>query len=98
MVLTITSSHHGNQGKKFNSKLDLFDNFVVFNSSQFGFYDANETVINLMEREIYTEDLIGLKTLNKKGKLHIITVPGVNHFMWHKNTSIVDNYILPFLD
>lgn len=51
-----------------------------------------------MQREIYTEDLIGLKTLDKQKKLHIITVPGVNHFMWHKNTSIVDNYILPFLD
>lgn len=51
-----------------------------------------------MQRDIYTQDLIGLKTLNKEKKLHIITVPGVNHFMWHKNTSIVDNYILPFLD
>lgn len=70
--------------------------FVYF--SQFGYYDANETVINLMKREIYTEDLIGLKTLNKQKKLHVISVPGVNHFMWHQNKSIVDNYILPFLD
>lgn len=71
---------------------------IYFNYSQFGYYNGNDTVVNFMEREIYTEDLIGLKTLNRQKKLHIITVPGVNHFMWHKNTSIVDNYILPFLD
>lgn len=51
-----------------------------------------------MERGIYTKDLIGLRTLNRNGKLELITVPGVNHFMWHKNVSIVDNYILPYLD
>lgn len=66
--------------------------------SQFGYYDVNETVVNLREREIYIEDLIGLKTLDEQKNLHIITVPGVTHFMWHKNTSIVDDYILPYLD
>lgn len=51
-----------------------------------------------MERDIYTEDLIGLKTLHENGKLHLITVPGINHFMWHQNDTIVDNFILPYLD
>lgn len=56
------------------------------------------TVINLTERDIYTNDTIGLKTLKKQGKLKIITVPGVNHFMWHLNESLVENYMLPYLD
>lgn len=52
----------------------------------------------MKEREIYSKDLIGLQTLDRKNKLELIVVPGVNHFMWHLNTSIVDNYILPYLD
>lgn len=51
-----------------------------------------------MERDIYTKDLIGLKTLHRKGQLHIISVSGINHFMWHRNVSIVDNFMLPYLD
>lgn len=77
---------------------DLSEKIFDFYFSQFGYYDQNETVIGLMERGIYTKDLIGLRTLNRDGKLKLITVPGVNHFMWHKNVSIVDNYILPYLD
>lgn len=74
------------------------DVITPWQSSQFGYYDANETVVPMNERPIYTKDLIGLKTLNEKKKLVITTVPGVNHFMWHLNESIVDNYILPHLD
>ncbi|XP_971315.1 lysosomal thioesterase PPT2 homolog [Tribolium castaneum] len=75
------------------------DNVITpWESSQFGYFGQNDTVVNLIDRDIYKDDLIGLKTLDKAGKLKIITVPGVNHFMWHLNTSIVDNYILPYLD
>lgn len=73
--------------------------FCIFlYSSHFGYYNLNETVIEMKSQDIYTKDLIGLQTLDKKGKLHIVTVPGVDHFMWHKNESIVDEYILPFLN
>lgn len=51
-----------------------------------------------MQRDVYTEDSIGLKTLDQKGKLKIVTAPGINHFMWHLNVSVCDNYILPYLD
>ncbi|CAK9812741.1 Lysosomal thioesterase PPT2 homolog [Anthophora plagiata] len=67
-------------------------------SSHFGYYDANETVINMRDRSIYKDDLIGLKTLDESGRLTFITVPHVPHYEWHKNESIVDNYLLPFLD
>lgn len=49
-------------------------------------------------QDIYTEDRIGLKTLDDSGRLHVLTVPGVNHFSWHMNVSIVDDYLLPYLD
>ncbi|KAF7272674.1 hypothetical protein GWI33_014576 [Rhynchophorus ferrugineus] len=75
------------------------DNVITpWQSSQFGFFDSNGTVINMMQRDIYTEDKIGLKTLYEKKKLKVVTVPGINHFQWHLNVSIVDNYILPYLD
>ncbi|XP_077285117.1 palmitoyl-protein thioesterase 2 [Arctopsyche grandis] len=67
-------------------------------SSHFGYFDLNETVIDFESQDIYKKDLLGLKTLDKSGRLHVITVPGVDHFMWHLNVSIVDDYLLKFLD
>ncbi|KAL1512970.1 hypothetical protein ABEB36_002465 [Hypothenemus hampei] len=75
------------------------DNVITpWQSSQFGYYDSNGTVVNFMERDIFKDDKIGLKTLYQKKKLKIITVPGVDHYQWHLNMSIVDNYILQYLD
>lgn len=75
------------------------DNVITpWQSSQFGFYDENLNVVDLPNRNLYKNDLIGLQTLDKGGKLDIITVPGVNHFGWHMNASIVDNYIIKYLD
>lgn len=67
-------------------------------SSQFGYYDANETVVEMRGQDIYLSDKIGLKTLDKTKRLHVVTVPGVNHFNWHMNVSIVDDHLLPYLD
>ncbi|XP_076634678.1 palmitoyl-protein thioesterase 2 isoform X1 [Colletes latitarsis] len=67
-------------------------------SSHFGYYDANETVIDMHDRPIYMDDLIGLKTLDKTGRLTLITVPNIPHIQWHKNISIVDDFLLPYLD
>lgn len=55
-------------------------------------------MIEYFERAVYAEDSIGLKTLDQKGKLKIISVSGVNHFMWHLDVAVCDNYIIPFLD
>lgn len=67
-------------------------------SSHFGYFDANETVTAMRDRSIYKDDLIGLKTLDESGRLTLITVPNVPHFEWHKNVSIVDDFLLPYLD
>lgn len=67
-------------------------------SSHFGYYDNNSTVIEMHDRSIYKNDSIGLKTLDKQGKLKLITVPGIPHSEWHKNISIVDQFLLPYLD
>ncbi|XP_045535258.1 lysosomal thioesterase PPT2 homolog [Papilio machaon] len=67
-------------------------------SSQFGYYDGNETVVEMRNQDIYVEDHIGLKSLDVAGRLHLLTVPGVNHFDWHMNVSIMDDFLLPYLD
>ncbi|XP_017785239.1 PREDICTED: lysosomal thioesterase PPT2 homolog [Nicrophorus vespilloides] len=75
------------------------DNVITpWQSSQFGYFGDNDSIVEMANRDIYTKDLIGLKSLDKKKKLDIITVPGINHFMWHLNISIVDNYILKYLN
>ncbi|KAF3425518.1 hypothetical protein E2986_05652 [Frieseomelitta varia] len=67
-------------------------------SSHFGYYDANETVIDMRDRSIYKDDLIGLRTLNESERLVLITVSNVTHNEWHKNVSIIDDFLLPYLD
>jgi len=67
-------------------------------SSHFGYYDSNNTVIDMRDRSIYKDDVIGLKMLDKQGKLKIITVLGIPHSEWHKNISIIDQFLLPYLD
>lgn len=67
-------------------------------SSHFGYFDENETVVDLQQRDLYKRDLIGLRSLDKKGRLHFETVPGINHFQWHNDLSVIDNHILPYLD
>ncbi|XP_076241221.1 palmitoyl-protein thioesterase 2 isoform X2 [Calliopsis andreniformis] len=38
-------------------------------SSHFGYFDANETVIDMRDRPIYKDDYIGLKTLDESGTI-----------------------------
>ncbi|CAB0039029.1 unnamed protein product [Trichogramma brassicae] len=66
------------------------DNGIItpWQSSQFGYYNVNETVGEMRDRDEYQNDLIGLKTLDKNKKLILHTVPGIPHFMWRKNMSI----------
>ncbi|XP_054284983.1 lysosomal thioesterase PPT2 homolog [Macrosteles quadrilineatus] len=66
-------------------------------SSQFGCYDENEDVIDMFDRDIYKQDLFGLKTLDEAGKLTRYMVAGVPHHKWHSNLSVIDHYILPWL-
>lgn len=67
-------------------------------SSQFGHFNENETVVELKDTIIYKTDSLGLKQLEKEKKLKLITVPGVDHYEWHSNWDVLDNHIIPYLD
>ncbi|KAM9737863.1 lysosomal thioesterase PPT2 isoform 1-T1 [Menidia menidia] len=57
-------------------------------SSQFGFYDDNETVVEIQHQDVYLRDLFGLKTLAARGDLILCTVPGIQHVWWHSNETV----------
>ncbi|XP_058120725.1 lysosomal thioesterase PPT2 homolog [Anopheles ziemanni] len=67
-------------------------------SSHFSFYNETYDVVPLQESTIYTEDLIGLKTLADSGRLHVITREGVYHYEWHRSDDVIDSVIMPYLD
>jgi len=67
-------------------------------SSQFGTFDEDESVIPMEEQEIYEDDLFGLRSLDEEGKILKLSVPGVEHLQWHRNMSVIDNHIIPYLD
>ncbi|XP_053673278.1 lysosomal thioesterase PPT2 homolog [Anopheles nili] len=67
-------------------------------SSHFSFYNESYAVIPLQESTIYTEDLIGLKTLGESGRLHVIAKENVHHYQWHRSNSVIDGVIMPYLD
>ncbi|KOB71792.1 Lysosomal thioesterase [Operophtera brumata] len=86
--------YHQSLYEEFSVYLPYINNHIP----QFGYYGFNDTVVEMKGQDIYTEDRIGLKTLDESGRLHVLTVPGVRHFSWHMNVSIVDDYLLPYLD
>jgi len=67
-------------------------------SSQFGFYNKNESVVDMRDRVEYKYDLFGLKTMDKEKRIIRHSVEGVHHLDWHLNNTVIDTYILPYLD
>ena len=67
-------------------------------SSHFGFYDLGQdnTTLTLQELPLYKEDWLGLRELDRKGKLHFREMEGKHmDFNW---TWFTDNIVIPFLN
>lgn len=73
-------------------------NKISFPSSHFGYFNDQDIVVPFHQRKIYEDDAIGLKTLEKEGKLKILTFPNVHHFAWHMNSTVIREAIIPYLD
>ncbi|XP_076333853.1 lysosomal thioesterase PPT2-A-like isoform X2 [Tachypleus tridentatus] len=67
-------------------------------SSHFGFIDNYEQLVPMNQQQIYQYDTFGLKSLEKLGRVHVKIMANVNHFEWHKNHTVFDKFILPFLN
>uniref|UniRef100_A0AAZ3QGS2 palmitoyl-CoA hydrolase n=1 Tax=Oncorhynchus tshawytscha TaxID=74940 RepID=A0AAZ3QGS2_ONCTS len=57
-------------------------------SSQFGFYDFNETIVEMRNQEWYVRDSFGLMTLHARGDLAVYVLSGVKHSYWHSNETV----------
>ncbi|XP_071802157.1 lysosomal thioesterase PPT2-A-like isoform X1 [Asterias amurensis] len=66
-------------------------------SSHFGFYDNNENIVEMRDQEIYKYDSFGLRTLDKRNALKTYNVSGVMHTNWHRNQTVFDSCIEPWL-
>ena len=73
-----------------------FQVLPYFEFSHFGFFTEDESVENMENRDIYTQDLFGLRSLQNKTQIY--TIDGVYHHEWHQNISVIDNCIIPHLD
>uniref|UniRef100_A0A0A9XD97 palmitoyl-CoA hydrolase n=3 Tax=Lygus hesperus TaxID=30085 RepID=A0A0A9XD97_LYGHE len=69
-------------------------------SSHFGCYrgEKNLTVVEMKDQGFYKNDSFGLRTLDETGRLVIHSLEGHSHFDWHTNHSIIDKFIIPYLD
>mmetsp|Transcript_1934 Transcript_1934/g.2420 ORF Transcript_1934/g.2420 Transcript_1934/m.2420 type:complete len:152 (+) Transcript_1934:241-696(+) len=63
-------------------------------SEWFGRWDENKNLEKLRDQNVYTEDLLGLKTLDEAGKLHFYSVEG-NHM--HLESWMISDLLVPFL-
>ncbi|XP_055731889.1 lysosomal thioesterase PPT2-A-like [Salvelinus fontinalis] len=66
-------------------------------SSQFGFFDDNETVVEIKDQDFYLRDVFGLKTLNARGDLFLCSMAGVEHINWHSNYTVFNACIEKWL-
>ncbi|RXN38534.1 lysosomal thioesterase PPT2-A-like protein [Labeo rohita] len=66
-------------------------------SSQFGFYDENETVVEMKNQKVFLMDLFGLKTLYARGDLILCSMAGVAHIFWHSNETVYKTCIEQWL-
>uniref|UniRef100_A0A3B5LA90 palmitoyl-CoA hydrolase n=1 Tax=Xiphophorus couchianus TaxID=32473 RepID=A0A3B5LA90_9TELE len=61
-------------------------------SSQFGFYDSNEDVVE-MRNQFYKNDTFGLKTLDVRGDVSVCVQSGVKHTHWHSDFTVFKNCV-----
>ncbi|XP_036411694.1 lysosomal thioesterase PPT2 [Colossoma macropomum] len=66
-------------------------------SSFFGFYDSNETVVEMKAEDWYLKDVFGLKTLDSRGDLVQCVFSGVHHTSWHLNYTVYKDCIEEWL-
>ncbi|CAL6009379.1 Palmitoyl-protein_thioesterase [Hexamita inflata] len=67
-------------------------------SAWFGFFEnENDAVVQKMEeRDIYQEDLFGLKTLNEQGRIVRIR-SGLDHFSYLKDEAFIKEQVAPWV-
>ncbi|XP_069120180.1 lysosomal thioesterase PPT2-A-like [Argopecten irradians] len=66
-------------------------------SSQFGFYNGSEGILEMRQQRFYLQDSFGLRTLDQRKAIHTYTIPGIEHVMWYRDQKVFDCCIKPWL-
>uniref|UniRef100_A0A8C6SD82 palmitoyl-CoA hydrolase n=1 Tax=Neogobius melanostomus TaxID=47308 RepID=A0A8C6SD82_9GOBI len=66
-------------------------------SSLFGFFSSNETVVEMRNQQFYMNDAFGLKTLDLRGDVSVCKQPGVHHTNFSRSVSVFNNCIRDWL-
>ena len=66
-------------------------------SSHFAVFDEKEVVVPLRDQDAYKSDLTGLRTLDERGDLVLLTKANVSHTTWHIDKDVFKDCIEPFL-
>ncbi|XP_020807022.1 lysosomal thioesterase PPT2 homolog [Drosophila serrata] len=73
------------------------DVITPWQSSHFSYYDENLDVIPFYHRKFFTDDSIGIKTLQEADKLIIVVKPHVHHLPGNRK-DVIHEVIMPYLD
>ncbi len=74
-----------------------------YQSALFSFWNTSSTfgvysMIDMKDQPIYQQDTFGLKTMTLDGRAEFHCVDNVRHADWHKNATLIDKYVLPYMD
>lgn len=67
-------------------------------STVFGYYDQKGNIVDMGDTVMYKNDTFGLKTMDKAGRLNLITPRNITHTDWILNKEVIAKYIIPLLD
>lgn len=71
---------------------------VPFDSGIFNFYDGTAAqTVPLEHTPLWSEDWIGLRTLNDSRRLLRVTAPDACHTCWQSRRALFDEFVLPHL-
>lgn len=98
----VTPKHKRKEQKERIVDLEHFAMFMWLNdtvvsprqSEWFGRWDKNREIQMMRDQPIYTEDLLGLKTLDEAGKLHFYHGEGEH---MHLESWMIQDLLIPFL-
>ncbi|XP_078272065.1 lysosomal thioesterase PPT2-A-like [Rhinoraja longicauda] len=63
----------------------------------FGFYNENETVLEMKKQLVYRQDTFGLKTMDARKAITTFTMKNVHHTDWHSNKTVFEECIVKWL-
>lgn len=57
----------------------------------------SDLITPVCRRQVYTKNVFGLRTLEKRGDLVSCVLPGVRHIHWHRNDTVFSTCIEKWL-